>query len=132
MRVFIPRSRPSALSPRDGIHPTGLGFDAGEQTMPKFEHESHTELPSAFFERRRIRRVRMIVELTLNLISSDRTVSHREARCLVQCARKAVLEQFPGFEDRYDRSVQPQFDRILQQRWPDEELPFVNPHETVN
>lgn len=100
--------------------------------MPKFEYESQTEPHSAFFERRTIRRVRMIVELTLNLISSDRTVSHREARCLVNCARKAILDQFPAFEERYDHSVQPQFDRILQRRWPEEELPYTSPHETVN
>ena len=39
------------------------------------------------------------VELTLNLISSDRTVSHREARCLVECARKAILELFYPVEN---------------------------------
>ncbi|HUP61459.1 MAG TPA: hypothetical protein VNA69_13665 [Thermoanaerobaculia bacterium] len=100
--------------------------------MPKFEYESSTEVPSAFFERRRLRRVRMIVELTLNLISSDRTVSHREARCLVECARKAILELFPGFEERYTRIVQPHFERVLQQRWPSEELQYPNPYETVN
>lgn len=100
--------------------------------MPKFEYESQTEVPSAFFERRRLRRVRMIVELTLNLISSDRTVSHREARCLVECARKAILELFPGFDERYMRHVQPQFDRVLQHRWPNEELQYANPYETVN
>ena len=100
--------------------------------MPKFEYESHTETSSAPFERRRLRRVRMIVELTLNLISSDRTVSHREARCLVDCARKAILELFPGFEARYARIVQPHFDLVLQQRWPDEELRFTDPRELVN
>jgi hypothetical protein len=100
--------------------------------MPKFEYESPTEIPSAFFERRRLRRVRMIVELTLNLISSDRTVSHREARCLVECARKAILELFPGFEERYARIVQPHFDLVLQQRWPHEELRYTNPYEVVN
>lgn len=100
--------------------------------MPKFEYEAAAETNSAFFERRRIRRVRMIVELTLNLISSDRTVSHREARCLVECARKAILELFPGFEDRYTRVVEPYFMRVLQQRWPEEELQFTNPYETVN
>lgn len=100
--------------------------------MPKFEYELPTEVHSAFFERRRLRRVRMIVELTLNLISSDRTVCHREARSLVACARKAVLDIFPGFEQRYERIVQPYFDRVLQQRWPNEELPFTSPHETVN
>lgn len=101
-------------------------------TMPKFEYESHSEPDSAFFERRRLRRVRMIVELTLNLISSDRTVSHREARCLVDCARKAILELFPGFEVRYERIVQPSFSRVLQQRWPEEELSYADPHEMVN
>ena len=100
--------------------------------MPKFEYESQTEVPSAFFERRRLRRVRMIVELTLNLISSDRTVSHREARCLVSCAHKAILELFPGFEDRYQRIVEPHFLRVLRQRWPHEELRYTNPYETVN
>lgn len=100
--------------------------------MPKFEYETMTESPSAFYERRRLRRIRMIVELTLNLISSDRTVSHREARCLVECARKAILDLYPGFMQRYERVIQPVFERVLQQRWPHEELPYVNPHEPVN
>jgi hypothetical protein len=100
--------------------------------MPKFEYESPTEDHSAFFERRRLRRVRMIVELTLNLISSDRTVSHREARCLVECARKAILDLFPGFEQRYERIVEPHFNRVLHQRWPNEELRYTDPHELVN
>jgi hypothetical protein len=100
--------------------------------MPKFEYESQTEPSSAFFERRRLRRVRMIVELTLNLISSDRTVAHREARCLVDCARKAILDLFPTFEARYERIVRPHFDRVLQQRWPEEELSYPDPNETVN
>ena len=100
--------------------------------MPKFEYESQTEVHSAFFERRRLRRVRMIVELTLNLISSDRTVSHREARCQVDCARKAILELFPGIDSRYETVVRPHFDRVLRQRWPEEELHYADPHETVN
>lgn len=74
----------------------------------------------------------MIVELTLNLISSDRTSSHREARCLVECARKAVLGLFPGYDSRYEFSVQPHFDRVLRQRWPEEELHYSSPSETVN
>ena len=100
--------------------------------MPKFEHEMHTEVASAFFERRTLRRVRMIVELTTNLISSDRTVSHREARCLVECARKAIIDIVPGLADHFERIVLPHFERILQQRWPEEELRFAKPYEMVN
>ncbi|MFZ2490116.1 MAG: hypothetical protein WA208_01395 [Thermoanaerobaculia bacterium] len=100
--------------------------------MPKFDYEPISESHSAFIERRRLRRIRMIVELTLNLISSDRTVSYREARSLVGCARKAVLEIFPGFDAQYEQVVQPHFDRVLQLRWPDEELRIFDSHELVN
>ena len=88
--------------------------------MPKFDLETTTEPRSAFFERRRLRRIRMIVELTHNLISTDTTVSHREARSLVACARKAILDLFPGFEERYDGIVRPHFERVLHTRWPNE------------
>ena len=89
--------------------------------MPKFEIETSEELRSTFFERRRLRRIRMIIELTHNMVSGDRTVSHREARCLVSCARKAILDLHPGFESRYDRLVKPHFERVLASRWPNEQ-----------
>jgi hypothetical protein len=98
--------------------------------MPKSESEPTTEVRSAFFERRRLRRIRMIVELTLNLISSDETQSHREARCLVKCARKAILDLHPAFGDRYERIVRPHFDAVLRRRWPFDEP--IHPEELVN
>ena len=100
--------------------------------MPKSEMEPVPEPRSAFVERRRLRRIRMIVELTHNLISSDMTVSHREARCLVDCARKAILELHPGFENRYERVVRPHFERVLRERWPEEELRYAQAGDLVN
>lgn len=103
-----------------------------EQTMPKFETESWRENPAAFFERRKLRRIRMIVELTHNLISSDMTVSHREARCLVDCARKAIVDLHPAFLQRYEQIVRPHFERVLQERWPEQELRYSHAGEMVN
>ena len=100
--------------------------------MGKFQIASATEDPSAFFERRRLRRIRMIVELTLNLIGSDLTVSHREARCLVRCARKAILDLHPGFAQRYERSVRPYFERMLAERWPHEQALDDDSCDVVN
>lgn len=99
--------------------------------MPKPDLEPF-EARSVFYERRRLRRIRMIVELTLNLISSDMTVSHREARSLVGCAHKAILELHPSFAERYERVVRPQFERILQERWPYDEMRYSHAGETVN
>ena len=100
--------------------------------MPKFETEPFHEVRSAYVQRRRLRRIRMIVELTLNLISSDGNVSHREARSLVACAQKAILELYPAFADRYERIVRPTFERVLQERWPAEELRYSHAGEIVN
>lgn len=90
-------------------------------TMPKFEAQFTTDDRLAYVERRKLRRIRMIVELTHNLISSDMTVTHREARCLVDCARKAILELEVSFTDRYERIVRPHFERVLASRWPGEQ-----------
>src|ERR1700732_737731 len=70
-------------------------------SMPKNQIEPTAEVRSGVFARWRLRRIRMIVELTLNLISSDMTVSYREARSLVACARKAILALYPAFSSRY-------------------------------
>jgi hypothetical protein len=100
--------------------------------MSKAEGEANTEVRSAFFERRRQRRIRMIVELTQNLISTDLTVSHREAQCLVNCARKAILELQPQFADRYERIIRPHFERILAQRWPGAQPLHPDDCEVIN
>ena len=74
----------------------------------------------------------MIVELTLNLISCDKKVSHREARSLVSCARKAILDLHPTFESRYERVVGPAFNRVLAARWPAEEALYNVSSDIVN
>ena len=97
-----------------------------------FEMDSAIEVRSGFFERRKLRRIRMIVELTLNLIGTDTTVSHREARCLVRCARKAILDLHPAFEERYERLVRPHFESVVAQRWPHENPLKPSAFELVN
>jgi hypothetical protein len=100
--------------------------------MPKFEIDPAMEVRSALYERRRLRRIRMIVELTLNLIGTDLTVTHREACCLIHCARKAILDLHPSFEFRYERIIAPHFERVLAQRWPNEAPLSPADCDTVN
>jgi hypothetical protein len=117
-------------SMHDGMCPHRPAFP-DLTNMPKFEAQPNTEVRSGFVERRRLRRIRMIVELTHNLIS-DMTVCHREAQCLVQCARKAILDLHPHFEERYERVVRPHFERILAQRWPSEVTLHASVGDIVN
>ena len=110
------------------MQPAGTAFQRVNSKMARYQIESSPEVRSALFERRRLRRIRMIVELTMKMIS-DPSVSQHEAHCLVDCARKAILELYPAFEDRYDRIIHPHFECALHERWPLEE-PL--PNELVN
>jgi hypothetical protein len=100
--------------------------------MPKPEVDITPDVSSRFIERRRLRRIRMIAGLTLHVVCGDDKLSHREARCLVDCARKAILELHPGFEQRFENVISPHFQRALRQRWPLEEAMTSIPGEMVN
>lgn len=73
---------------------------------------------SLFEQRRRVRRVRMILDLTSTLISRDASLTCREARCLIDCAERAVLELLPSFEEKFRTFVRPRLERIVNERWP--------------
>lgn len=88
---------------------------------------------SLFERRRRARRARMIVELTAKIIRCDESMTYREARSLVICARKAILELLPQYEEQFESKVLPQFDQIIGRRWPLEHQSSFQPvSELVN
>jgi len=90
--------------------------------MSKMQTDIADDRDAIFFDRRRLRRIRMIVDLTSNLIRRDPSLSHRQARCLVNCARKAILELYPTYGVRFETLIKPHFDQVLCRRWPSEEL----------
>lgn len=100
--------------------------------MEKTQSLTSNEKLSFFEQRRRLRRVRMIVELTSNLIQNDVSLTHREARCLVQCARKAIVELIPAYNTKFDLLVAPRLSRVMRERWPMEESRINRPVELVN
>src|SRR5687767_9512620 len=74
--------------------------------------------------RRRVRRLRMIVDVTTSLIQYDGSLTHREARCLVDCARKAIEDLFPELSAQLGASLMPRLERAVKTRWPLEEAPL--------
>jgi hypothetical protein len=73
----------------------------------------------SFFERRRrVRRVRMIVDLTANVLRNDESVTFREAMSLVACARKSILDLVPSYEEEFERAIRPKLERLIRRRWP--------------
>lgn len=100
--------------------------------MERSQSQASSQAQSFFEQRRRVRRVRMIVELTSNLIQNDISLTHREARCLLQCARKAIVELIPAYNTKFDLLVAPRLNRVMRERWPIEESRVNRPLELVN
>ena len=63
-------------------------------------------------ESRRIRRLRILVRLTLDTIAGG-DLSAEEAAGMVAATRRVALEMFPGKERAFDLIYRPQFQRVM-------------------
>jgi hypothetical protein len=63
-------------------------------------------------ESRRIRRLRILVRLTLEEIAAG-DLSAEEAAGMIAATRRAALEMFPGKERAFDIIYRPQFQRMM-------------------
>lgn len=68
-------------------------------------------------EKRRIRRLQLLVNLTTSTLYQDSSLSLEEARRMVRGAEKAVLNLFPDKQTTFDIVLLPRFERILYERW---------------
>jgi len=63
-------------------------------------------------ESRRIRRLRILVRLTLETIAAG-DLSPEEASVMIAETREVALEMFPGKERAFDLIYRPQFQRVM-------------------
>jgi hypothetical protein len=63
-------------------------------------------------ESRRIRRLRILVQLTVETIA-DGSLSAEEASGMIAATRRVALEMFPGKERAFDLIYKPQFQRVM-------------------
>lgn len=68
-------------------------------------------------EERRLRRMRVMLDLVTGVLYQDQRLTLGEARKLVHSTERAVLRMFPGKQFTYDLILRPRFERILQERW---------------
>ena len=63
-------------------------------------------------ESRRARRLRIVVDLALNIIAQGE-LPLEEAHDLVAATRRVALQLFPGKEDAFELLCRPKFQRLL-------------------
>jgi hypothetical protein len=65
-------------------------------------------------EKRRLRQLRMVVDLTCNVLMQGR-LRRDEAENLVAAARRRALELFPDKEETYELILAPRFARLVRE-----------------
>lgn len=63
-------------------------------------------------ENRRLRRLRLVVQLALEVIAQGE-MSYEEASELAVATRRVALQLFPGREETYDLIYWPKFQRLM-------------------
>lgn len=68
-------------------------------------------------EQKLIRRLQMMMNMVMQVIAQDRSLSLDEASQMIADARKAALAMFPGKELAYDLIWRPRFQRLMRERF---------------
>jgi hypothetical protein len=68
-------------------------------------------------EQRLLRRLQMMMNLVLQTIAQDTSLTIDEASQMIADSRKAALAMFPGKELAYDLIWRPRFQRLMRERF---------------
>jgi hypothetical protein len=78
---------------------------------------SPTAIAEQAEEQRLIRRLQLMMNLVLQTIAQDTSLSIDEASQMIADSRKAALAMFPGKELAYDLIWRPRFQRLMRERF---------------
>jgi hypothetical protein len=68
-------------------------------------------------EQKLIRRLQMMMNMVMQVIAQDGSLSVDEASQMIADSRKAALAMFPGKELAYDLIWRPRFQRLMRERF---------------
>ncbi len=75
-------------------------------------------------EERRVRRLRLLVDVTAQVLAEDEKLTLCEALRLVDAARTAAQRLFPEGDDTFQLVIRPRLDRIIFERF---QIPIREP-----
>jgi hypothetical protein len=68
-------------------------------------------------EQKLIRRLQMMMNMVMQVIAQDRTLTVDDASQMIADSKKAALAMFPGKELAYDLIWKPRFQRLMRERF---------------
>ena len=88
-----------------------------ELPVPQPASEPTQSLEERAEEQKLIRRMQMMMNLVMQTIAQDNTLTIDEASQMIADSRKAALAMFPGKDLAYDLIWRPRFQRLMRERF---------------
>ena len=86
-------------------------------STPSPEEQARLDAAERAEEQRLIRRMQMMMNLVMQTIAQDASLTIDEASQMIADSRKAALAMFPGKELAYDLIWRPRFQRLMRERF---------------
>jgi hypothetical protein len=88
-----------------------------EPEQTKSEPEATMTAAEQAEEQKLIRRLQMMMNMVIQVIAQDPTLTVDEASQMIADSRKAALAMFPGKDLAYDLIWKPRFQRLMRERF---------------
>jgi len=104
----------------------GSTGQAHTEHSQKLSEQAHTELTpqqqkeqlqADLEEQKLIRRLQMMMNMVMQVIAQDSSLSVDDASQMIADSKKAALAMFPGKELAYDLIWHPRFQRLMRERF---------------
>ena len=92
-------------------------MDQTERDLSMAVQPTATDLQEAEEERRKLRRLQIMMSMVISVISQDTDLSVEEASELAANAKRAALAMFPDKEFAYDILYKPRLQRLMAERF---------------
>ena len=80
-------------------------------------HDTTPAAAEAEDERRRLRRLQVLMNMVMSVIAQDPAMTVEQAAEMVANARRAALAMFPGKELAFDLIYKPRLERVMHERF---------------
>jgi hypothetical protein len=92
-----------------------LGFTIPQEQL--ISHPPQTAPDETEEERRRLRRLQIIVAMVASVLSQDPDLTLEQAAATIGDCRNAALAMFPGKELAFDLIYKPRLERVVKERF---------------
>jgi hypothetical protein len=88
-----------------------------ESDAPETEAPATPPTPEQLEEQKLIRRLQMMMNMVMQVIAQDPSLSVDDASQMIADSKSAALAMFPGKELAYDLIWKPRFQRLMRERF---------------